>query len=227
MKIGNRMLHLGGRAALAWKLKARPVVVSAGMPRSGSTLLFNMLREIMETRWGPALRSCWQARFSLVEPGEAYLVKMHVMPRFYRWRATHSFYSYRDIRTVAVSRIKKKGQALDISFFRKHIAQYELAKRHCDFCFSYEELTESRSATVERLADHLGIPVQTEQVLSRLDALSLPPEGVRFCDRTLLHPNHITNTGPEEWRVVLAPALQKEIREEFGWWFEECGYAID
>lgn len=227
MSIGGGINHLRNRAALAWKLKARPFVVSAGMPRSGSTLLFNMLREIMEARWGTDLRSCWQAELASIASGRAYLVKTHLLYGFYRWRANHSFYSYRDIRTAAVSRIKKKRQVLDIHFFRKHIAQYELAKRHCNLCFSYEDLTESKDATVAQLASKLGIAVEPEKILSRLDALTLPEEGVRYCQRTLLHPNHITNTGAEEWREVLPASLQREIHEEFGWWFKECGYPTE
>lgn len=227
MSIRGRMKHLRDRATLAWKLKARPFIVSAGMPRSGSTLLFNMLREIMETRWGGDLRSCWQAELPRVAPGRAYLVKTHLLYRFYRWRANRSFYSYRDIRTAAVSRIRKKGQALDIRFFRRHIAQYELAKRHCDLSLSYEELTESKHATIERLAKSLGIAVKPDEILSRVDQLQPPQNGTPVDKHSLLHSDHFTHTGSEEWRDALPPGLQKEVHKEFAWWFEECGYPTE
>jgi len=59
---------------LAVKFSNKPLIISAGMPRSGSTLLFNILRDIMLRRW-EGLSSGWSGDIENLDKGSAYLIK--------------------------------------------------------------------------------------------------------------------------------------------------------
>lgn len=92
---------------LSLKLKNKPLILSAGMPRSGSTLLFNILRVILSERWSDQLSAGWEGYILQLPEGKAYLVKTHNINRFYKFRAKHAFYTYRDVRVAAVSNMRK------------------------------------------------------------------------------------------------------------------------
>jgi len=112
------------------KLSTKPLIVSAGMPRSGSTLLFNILREILVIKWKTRLSSGWEGDFISIPKGSAYLIKTHTLSHFYRWRARYCFYTYRDVRVAAVSVLRKFGQQITLESIRSMIRQYEIAKKN-------------------------------------------------------------------------------------------------
>ena len=230
MTTGKQIFYLSGRlcthAQWAFKLGREPLIVSAGMPRSGSTLLFNVVRELLMIKWERQLTAGWEGDFLSLPPGKAYLVKTHKFNSFSRLRSKRSFYSYRDIRSAIASRIKKTGKIVGIEFVRRHIKQYQIARRHCDVCFSYERLTKNLEEVVIDVARSLGIPCDPERIRSKVMQLPLPGPECRYSPVTLLHPNHFTQTSPTDWRRLLPESLQQEIGEEFAWWFEECGYEL-
>ncbi len=207
------------------KLSFRPLVVSAGMPRSGSTLLFNILRETLATRWGDGLSAGWIHDLGELPRGRAFLIKVHTFEPFYRLRAAHSFYTYRDVRVAAVSRMRMFNLEPTLKRFRWVIEQYQIAKASCDLIIKYEDLIADPLSHTQAIARRLDITTDCEAVVAKVLGLRPPTDAAGpYSMETLLHEGHVTNTGDDEWRRVLPRDLQDQVHAEFGWWFEECGY---
>ena len=125
---------------LSAKLGTKPLIVSAGMPRSGSTLLFNILREILSIRWPDQVSAGWHGDIFELPEGSIYLVKTHNLDQYYRFRAEHIFYSYRDVRVAAISSMKKFNVNPSICKIRNDIKEYLVAKKFSDHIIKYEDL---------------------------------------------------------------------------------------
>jgi hypothetical protein len=206
------------------KLSTRPLVASAGMPRSGSTLLFNILREILATKWNSRLSSGWEGDFLSMPTGSAYLIKTHRLSRLYHLRAKYCFYTYRDVRVAAVSDLRKFGRQISLESVREVINQYEIAKKLCNRIIKYEEFIKDPIPFINDLAHILGINVDPNIIHKKTFALEQPAPGTGYSKVSLLHSGHCTETKDHEWRQLIDKNLQMKINKEFAWWFNECGY---
>jgi len=194
------------------------------MPRSGSTLLFNILREILATQWSSRLSSGWESDVLSMPTGSAYLIKTHQLSRLYHLRAQYCFYTYRDVRVAAISNLRKFGRQVSLESVREIINQYKLAKKLCDKTIKYEELIKDPIPFINDLAQTLAIKVDPESIHKKTFALEPPAPGTGYSKVTLLHGDHYTQTKDHEWRQIIDKNLQVKINEEFAWWFDECGY---
>lgn len=194
------------------------------MPRSGSTLLFNILREILRTKFDDGVSSGWHRDLLSLARGRIFLLKMHQLPDFYRWRAQHSFYTYRDLRVAAVSEFRMFNNPITFESMQRATAGYKVARDNCDLIVKYETLVRDPRTAIGKIAAVLKIPVDAKIIEESVGALASPVEGTSYSKENLLHPNHRTNTGDDEWRDIIPSELQRRISGELGWWFAECGY---
>ena len=212
------------------KLKFHPLVISAGMPRSASTLLFNIIREILAIKWGRSVSSGWTDEINELPKGNVYLIKTHHLERYYRIRANYSFYSFRDLRVAGISGMRRFGGTLCLEDFRDMVSQYKIAKAHCDQIIKYEDLISDPGQIIERIGKTLCIPVSPQEVIDKTFYLEPPAAwpGNKYGHsvETLMHENHFTYTKDDEWRSLLSEELKESIASEFAWWFEECGYPV-
>jgi hypothetical protein len=202
------------------------VIVSAGMPRSGSTLLFNIVRLCLEQRHGQEVVSGWLGDLQKLPQRRVYLLKAHTVSRVMEYRAAEIFYSYRDIRDALVSAGRKFGTQVSIELCRDYVREYTAATRYASHLFRYESLIADATPAIRQVAVCLGIEVNVQRIAADLpDRDRTPSEGNRDYDpTTLLHRGHSTNTESGSWRTSLAPELQRQIHSEFGWWLAELGY---
>ena len=208
------------------KLRAKPLVVSAGMPRSGSTLLFNIIREILKVEFGSKLASAWEADVQDLESGEAFLIKTHRVSRLLRFRAQHIFYSYRDVRVAAVSAMRRFEIPISLEWMRAEVEEYRKAKEVSRLIFQYEVLRNDPLLIVNQISRSLDIQVDAEEIVS--SALCLhPPTSSGYSKISLLHNDHMTHTEDEEWREVFPAVLVEQVNNELSWWFRECGYPLN
>jgi hypothetical protein len=207
------------------KLKTKPLIISAGMMRSGSTLLFNILHEILKLKYSDKISYGWKDEILKLPKGNVYLLKMHTLNRYYRHRAKKSFYTYRDIRVAAISAMKKFEITPSIKWFDQSINQYLIAKKYCDKIIRYEDLISEPINIIREISETLGIFTDPEDIVKKTYNLQ-PPEkiGETYSRETLLHKGHFTNTKNDEWRSLLPEKLKEDVNREFSWWFEECGY---
>lgn len=137
------------------------------------------------------------------------------------------FYTYRDVRVIAVSSFRKFNKEPSIHSIRSNINGYKVAKKACDCTFKYEDMITDYGGTISRLSHVFGINVNAKQVEGIVNELRPPVFGEKYSEKTLLYPDHITNTKDDEWREILSDDLQIAINNEFGWWFDECGYPTE
>ena len=230
MAILNHLRNIKHKAGLTLKYSNKPLIVSAGMPRSGSTLLFNLLKNILLVKYPDRLSYGWIGDVKNLAKGDAYLIKTHGLDSYYCLRSQFKFYTYRDVRVAAVSAIRKFDIEPNIETVRGHIEQYNVAKENCDMIIKYEDLIANPLKYTKHITETLGITADQQELVDRCFNLQPPKEktdGNSYSRETLLHKEHFTHTKDDEWRSVLPKELQKQINTEFAWWFEECGYPIE
>lgn len=209
--------------AMLRKFGNSPVVLSGGMPRSGSTLLFNILRGMLQEK-ADRISSGWVGDFKKLPQGQVFLIKVHRPRPVLRLRSNFYFYTFRDIRTVLVSAQRSIGVAPTIQLVEKHMAHYNSAKRHADLMIKYEDLISSPEATITQLADIISISVDPKIIWDKANKFQPPENSTKYDSDSLLHPRHFTGTESEDWKTSLDPELSSKICERYDWWLKECGY---
>ncbi len=221
------------------------IVFCAGMVRSGSTLQYNIVREIAELSGGQ---------------GEGYTD--HITPNSYpdHWwfdnrlhivkthEVTHHVirqkfcYTYRDIRDVAAS-LKQKSW-LPLRAYTKYIDEslrnFERAKAAGGLIIRYEDLFGDRRQSIIEHAEWLQSPITDMQIAeiethtyisyTKATVSTLRAKlhiGRKFDPQTLRHPDHISKFGgvPGAWREVLSKRQQREMNERYKGWLGENGYS--
>ncbi|MEJ8566898.1 hypothetical protein V3330_04620 [Wenzhouxiangellaceae bacterium CH-27] len=200
------------------------LVISAGMQRSGSTLLFNILKQLFGLRSPTTITAGYIRDYAQLGAADLFIIKTHTLPVLLRLRARQIFYTYRDVRTAMVSQNRKFGGKPDLGFVSYCINQYLIAKRYGTLLIKYEDLIEDPLIWIERIAGCLKMQVDAGWVWEHVNNTEIPKSGDGYSKETLFHPNHATGTTDGEWRAVLEQNLQNEICDRFGWWLDECNY---
>ena len=87
------------------------IILSAGMPRSGSTWLYNAARLLLisSSSVGNNLSSGWIEDLGTLSKKEVMLIKIHDLPKFLSKKSQIILYSYRDLRDALASSKRKFG----------------------------------------------------------------------------------------------------------------------
>ncbi|MFX0199815.1 MAG: hypothetical protein ACFFCW_27140 [Candidatus Hodarchaeota archaeon] len=194
------------------------------MPRSGSTLLFNILREILSLKYGQNLSFGWIHDLIKLPSGRAYLIKTHTLGPIIRIRSGAFFYTFRDIRTALVSSARRFESKPSIDLVDKHIKEYKIAQRYATLLIRYEDLIDFPEDTILAISKELSIQTNASEIWAHVNELESPKDSTKYSKTTLLHPNHKTGTGNDDWRLFLESDLICQISEKYGWWLRECGY---
>jgi len=200
------------------------LIFSAGMPRSGSTLLYNILRLILEEQYGDDLTHGWVEDLKTIPGKKVFLIKTHSLDLHDRRRASKIFYTFRDIRDVMVSRWKKFDKEPGMDMVRYYIRQYQFAKKHADMVIQYEAFTEHIPDYIRQIAQTLNYPVDVDTITNKLPDIKTNAPNQYDSGKSLLHGNHATGTKKEEWKELLPESLQQQIHKEFDWWLKENNY---
>ena len=205
----------------------KPCIISAGMMRSASTVLFNTIRFILEEKWGDQLVAGWQNDIHERGQGSYYLVKTHNLSLWDEIKAEHIFYSYRDIRTAMVSAYKVWNTQPHIGVVEKYIDEYQRAKERADLMLPYGALIQQLPIAAMLIANILEIEIYPNAIAKKVLAINTSDNKPPYDRTTLFAPDHRKLTRDDEWREVLPQDLQNEISGRFGWWFKECGYPTE
>ena len=219
LRINKRQLQFFLRAG-----RAR-VIYADGMPRSGSTVIFNALRLLLLSDVNCDLQSGWVRDARNLPRANTYLIKTHGMHIIDTWRASRTVYSYRDPRVALVSLWRKFGIEPTIHMFRVWMNEFAFAERHADLILRYETVMQDIPGAVQALAKLVGREEADCDAIAAEIAGSTG-EGRGVDKVTLLHGNHATGTTDDEWRMVLPDTLIAQIAEEFGPWFARYGYPL-
>jgi len=205
----------------------RQLILAAGMPRSASTLLFNILREILLIKYGDKLVSGWEAEALEKNDTRVRLVKTHILTEAFFRTAKEVFFSYRDVRTAAVSAKRMFGYAITRESIREWVREYEKARDGEAHLFCYEDLSEMPVYPILRIAEIFDVKADPGEVYQNIERLRHKARGPGHSQPSLYHENHFTCTGNSDWRREFPLELQEQINQEFEWWFKECGYPTE
>lgn len=238
----------------------KPLVVCSGMIRSGSTLQYQVLADLIEQR-GLGQRVGFVDKKTFREVRSPFagvsglsVVKIHdFLPEIEPWlklEESRIFYTYRDLRSVAVSvmRIWKIPFA-DLVCPKGWLDNAVAADARWRACpqilvSRYEDLMNSLPREIGRWATALGLdltPQQLEEMSARysipaqqerIRQARLPEEGPmasaleNYDAESLLHGRHIADGSVGGWMKVLDPAQVKQIEDRYSGWLRENGFAL-
>ncbi len=227
------------------------LVVCCGMPRSGSTLQYQIACELIEAAGAGRRPGTWP---SPIEPEMArmprpvHVAKLHDPdPRLDaldpRW--TRYVYVYRDVRDAIASHLQKIRAAGEPDIPPAQIG--EVVRRRMLEPFErfasipgalvsrYEDLVADVPREVRCIAEAIGL--EADDALARAIGarLDLPAQrryierhpwgdGERWDDRTLLHRNHISDARVGKFHDVLSEDQIREVERVAGAWLRDRGY---
>jgi hypothetical protein len=226
------------------------------MIRSGSTLQYQLAAEIVERAGiGRRVEYAAESEFEQVRERERgpglRVFKAHVcLPAMERECLEHGarvVYSYRDIRDVAVSSVRKFGrtldQLLDDGWLDQAVADYErwTALPHV-MVSRYEEMATDVATEARRIARHLDAPLDARAIDEIAAGFTLEAQRERvqrlrarhgeriasgdtvFDPRELLHHNHIHAGEVGGWRRELSSADADRLNRRYAAWLQATGY---
>lgn len=156
------------------------LILVAGPSQSGSTLLFNMIRLILEQA-GHRVDSCWHTQHAagkFDKEAEYVVVKCHFYDHDLASASSAVFLPVRDFRDSAVS-CNRRYASLNTpedykAFVAQNIAQFGSWVRRATYVFKYERHAAHRQNSIAEVAARLGIfKVKIDAVLKDLDELHL------------------------------------------------------
>jgi len=208
-------------------LKKNDVILSAGMWRSGSTLLFNVLREILLSIPGYVISTGYATQTIFNKKADFYIVKLHYFTDYFLDKADYIFYTYRDVRTSMVSAFRMFNEPIQFGNVCKNIENYYIAKEK-GVLIKYEQLVQQPILVTKDILNTLGwTDILDASVIVRRAVSWRPPLQDNMDSISLLHKNHFTNTGDDDWRTMIPLQMQKAISCEFRDWLLECGYPLE
>lgn len=204
------------------------LILSASMPRSASTWLFNVARLALSKVDGLDLGSGWIDELETFSKHDVVLVKIHNYDEDLMKKAAGITYSFRDIRDGMASMKRKFGVEPDMNLVDSTIKSDVAWRRKASVVMKYEDFLVSKTGFVEQTLGMFGIEgLDIEGLISELDGLvagSNLSELTGHDSVNLLHPGHVTDGRQGSWDGVLDPAFVKEIEKRYDWWLHENGY---
>lgn len=208
-------------------------IVCCGMPRSGSTLQYQIVKECLEL--GSQVEVHGWVEDDEVESffkadrefkGVTTLVKIHNFHNTFEDNTIFSnskfVYVHRDVRDVFISQMNKWGNSFDELLSGEFLDEiefhyYKWLNFPNSYRTSYKNLMENMCQEVRNIAEFLNINILEEQVDEIVEKLSIDNQKKKiktfnrnemYDKETLLHPNHINSGERGQWKSL-------SFREQF------------
>jgi hypothetical protein len=138
--------------------KSEIIILSGGMPRSGSTWLFNVIRLLLQTiRPEPRKFECgWIDDLEISKKHPRRLIKLHDYRSDLVERASFIAYSFRDIRDAIASAKRKFNRIPDLSYAKYLIEQDHQWRNASNYVMKYEDMITDPRAEICKLSLLLG-----------------------------------------------------------------------
>lgn len=203
-------------------------ILAAGMPRSGSTWLYNVARLILEANFTESECWCgWIEDFRARTARRVNLVKLHEFDDRMAAMADTILYCYRDVRDVLASYDRMWGTPPTVEAAEGLLRQFDRWMEVQTCVVRYDELVGRPERVIAIIAKSLGFQVDTHHLTRRLADLSFQSSGSRsdeYHKVNLYHPKHTTHGGHATWHGKIDPRVIAEIESRFGDWFERYSY---
>jgi hypothetical protein len=170
------------------------IILVAGVPRSGSTWLYNAARQILERTPG-GLHATWIDDYHADDPAPIHLVKVH-QPDQLTFDPDLVLTTRRPTEACLASLIRM-GWLDNLpdrarASWKHHRQLYDHWARQSDVEIPYEQIMNAPLDALGDLASVMGqtlSPAALSEIATSLAALKAPDTG-KYDPRTLLHPNH-------------------------------------
>ena len=202
-------------------------IVCAGMKRSGSTWLYNVVRLACANEG-----VTWAGFEDTFNPTrcEHRVVKTHKFAIEWVFGADKVFGSIRDLRDVAASAVRRglvgpTPESVIRWLLKTAVDEHEAWEGYCDLIVRYEDMVADKAKAAAGVLDALGIKADVELLVKNV--ASLPKPGTKAANPiTLLHHNHFTDGGTGTWDKTLSAEIVHAIEAVFGEWMEKRGYPL-
>jgi hypothetical protein len=202
----------------------------AGMNRSGSTWLYNVVRLLLVRAGAEDLGAGWVDDRGELLRHRTVVLKVHVFDPTLLVEPYVVLTSHRDLRDVAASLARKFKLPATLEMTRFVFEQYERWAELARFDMRYEDMLIDPAKMVGRVADAIGLAVGAGEITTIADEVELSKTTIRadsrgFDPKSLLHAGHITNGRPGSWTNEVSGELARQIVATFGSWMRAHGYS--
>ena len=205
--------------------------LSAGIPRSGSTWLFNALRRILNKRF--STYSVWIDDYdeNAAKKYEAELIKVHNSNPGLAARAVKIFTTHRDLRDIALSTldmgwISRDEEIIACARFARLCHEYWQPRSALDV--AYRDIVQRPLFVIENLGSALEIEMSqaaAADLATELATLEGNKDSCCAYDKTtLMHVNHRHAGKLERFVYEMPQELQDAILNENRAWLARMGY---
>lgn len=187
------------------------LIVSAGLHRSGSTWLYNVLRIAA----GPDSYACFRDQYDPSNPARIHIVKAHTWNGGLANAAQRVVMSYRDLRSIAASAVLRGlSENRNAAAYIDRIIEREWPWSKVAHCLvQYEHAMRDPIPQIARALKAARLEADAEDVFRKVTELEPPTEGRDPV--SLLHANHFTLS--DDRAVVPKRQIQKIVREHRAW----------
>lgn len=206
------------------------LILCAGMRRSGSTWLYNVLRYCYLNA-GYRTYGDYVKEYNASVPADVHVVKVHPFNRELCGRADHVFTTIRDLRDAVASMVRFKlahNTPTGIARAARQLIarEYEPWAPYAALEIRYEEMILDRPGTIAKVLRILELPdVDPQEVqrdIEKLTRMALPDR-----DRaTQLWPRHLTDGRLGSYADTLSPRLVEIVEDVAGDWLAKHGYSV-
>lgn len=224
-------------------MKSPVVILSAGMPRSASTWMYNVVRCLLGScpDMNGRFSAGWYQDLARLERNPCLLLKLHFYHAQLGAYASLIFYSYRDLRDAMASQQNRFGGPAEMAWADLYVQSHEQWMQRAAYAMKYENMLKDKHGIVANLAAilrarflmPLGIDSfspDIEAIVDEVGEMSYDSPGPRnplYHEVNLFHRRHIINGRTGSWRQLLDPALAVAVADKYRGWFDKYGYDID
>jgi len=192
------------------------IIVSAGMHRSGSTWLYNVLRYIyiLDQK---EVHGCFIKHYDYSRKEDIHVVKIHSFDKKLADSGNFVFLTRRDLRDIIASAIRRKlivedGKSVITYLNNVLYREYLPWKEYLSLEIIYENLIQNKISVIEKIIKILKVNVKSVDVFEKVEELKVTG---KFNPITHLHPNHITNGEAGSYKKTLSKKTIDLINSEF------------
>lgn len=210
-------------------------ILIAGVPRSGSTRLYNIVRLLLMQKYLPEdLYSVWHDHYDLQKERKNNIVKLHYFDQKWCDWADVIFTTKRDLRYVAASSLEYHrhrgrvyGNEVLLNFLHTVVGMHDLWRFYSDYEMVYEEYKRFWLRDIMNLAEILeledinyeNVMISVEEIKSSLKETTFPYDW-----NTLMSNYHVSEKTNLHFRERLTIEQTQLIEQFFGNWLNDNGY---
>jgi hypothetical protein len=207
------------------------IILCSGIPRSGSTWLYNAARLLLEVEYPAKVYGCWIADYDPSRPAAVHIVKIHEFNDHIAKKARIILTSHRDLRDIAASAWLRgwvTNEQATLQFIEDAVAFHTYWLKLGAFDVPYNMIRNTPLEAIEQIATRLGISsarVDASSILAQLEALPMATLGVdKYNPTTLLHDRHRMDGKSGYYNEILPIEIIARIEDTFGTWLRTYAF---